>query len=394
MPYTSRETYDFISRQTSDPIVERKTCKASNQPFPITQKDLDFYEKVSPISNGVKYQIPTPTLCPEERQRRRLAFRNERKLYHRKCDLSNKDIISVYSPDKPFKVYEQNLWRGDKRDALDYGMHFDFSQTFTENFKKLTLQVPRLSMANRGHHNSEYCSHTSNCSNCYLIFGSSDAQESMYGSHILNSSTCIDGYNINYAEYVFDSIDIYHSSFIFSSVDLENCSFCFGCVGLRNKQYCIYNQQYTREQRVATVKTLKYSKESLPLVKGNYIRKYPIGEDIFHSTFVLNSKDILFSKDIYDCEHMKYCSDSYNGCADCMDCFSLYGPVNLCYECYAIGVGCYQGIAISDCYPFSSLFYCDMCYGCNHCFGCIGLKNQSYCIFNTQYTASEYETLL
>jgi hypothetical protein len=88
MPYTSRETYEFISHQTNDPIVEWKTCKASNQPFPITQKDLTFYEKISPTLNGKKYPIPTPTLCPEERERRRLAFRNERKLYRRKCDFS------------------------------------------------------------------------------------------------------------------------------------------------------------------------------------------------------------------------------------------------------------------------------------------------------------------
>ena len=146
----------------------------------------------------------------------------------------------------------------------------------------------------------------------------------------------MDGYNINNSEYVFDSIDIYHSSFIFYSVDLENCAFCFGCVGLRNKQYCIYNQQYSREQRVALTKTLKYDTTQLPLDK--YLRKYPTGENIFQSTFVLNAKNILFSKDIYDCENMKWSSDSYNGCADCMDCFSLYGPVNLCYECYAIGV--------------------------------------------------------
>jgi hypothetical protein len=105
----------------------------------------------------------------------------------------------------------------------------------------------------------------------------------------------------------------------------------------------------------------------------------------------MNSKNILFSKDIYDCENMKYCTDSYNGCTDCADCFSLYGPVNLCYECYAIGVGCYQGIAISDCYPFSSLSYCETCYGCSNCFGCVGLKNQTYCIFNKQYSKEDYE---
>ena len=76
--------------------MEWKTCSVSGQLFPITQKDLEFYDKVSPTFNGVKYSIPTPTLCPEERQRRRLAFRQERKLYNGLSDLSGKKIISLY----------------------------------------------------------------------------------------------------------------------------------------------------------------------------------------------------------------------------------------------------------------------------------------------------------
>jgi len=55
-------------------------------------------------------KIPTPTLCPEERQRRRLAFRNERKLYKRKCDATKKDIISLYQNDSPYIVYDHTVW--------------------------------------------------------------------------------------------------------------------------------------------------------------------------------------------------------------------------------------------------------------------------------------------
>jgi hypothetical protein len=109
--YTSREVYEFISQQTDDPIVEWKTCRLSDQPFPVTQKDLAFYDKVSPVFNGVKYLIPPPTLCPEERQRRRLAFRNERSLYKRKSDLSGKEMVTVFSPDKPYTVYSSGEWR-------------------------------------------------------------------------------------------------------------------------------------------------------------------------------------------------------------------------------------------------------------------------------------------
>ncbi|MBP7884915.1 hypothetical protein KAZ93_01880 [Patescibacteria group bacterium] len=144
MYYTSKEVYEYISTQNNDPIVERKTCTVSGQTFAIYQSDLDFYAKISPTFAGQKFTIPTPTLCPEERQRRRLAFRNERKLYKRKCDFSGKDIISIYSPDKPYKVYDQKIRWSDERDPMSYGRDFDFSKSFTEQFGNILMEVPKM----------------------------------------------------------------------------------------------------------------------------------------------------------------------------------------------------------------------------------------------------------
>ena len=150
MYYPSRDGYEFISKksnpptgQAGDPIVQRKICTISGNQFPIYQSDLDLYNKISPVFNGVKYEIPTPTLCPEERRRRRSTFTNERKLYKRKCDASGKDIISIYSADKPYKIYANEYRRSDKRDAMSYGRDFDFSKTFTENFRALHKEVPK-----------------------------------------------------------------------------------------------------------------------------------------------------------------------------------------------------------------------------------------------------------
>jgi len=130
----------------NESIIETKICPISNKEFTITQWDLDFYDKISPTFAGQKFQIPTPTLHPEERQRRRLSFRNEPNLYRRKCDASGKDIISIYSPDKPYKVYDQKIRRSDARDPLDYGQDFDFSKNFTENFRELLKEVPIQSL--------------------------------------------------------------------------------------------------------------------------------------------------------------------------------------------------------------------------------------------------------
>ena len=61
-----------------------KICKQCNISFDITDKDLEFYDKISPVFNSEKFQIPTPTFCPDCRQQRRILWRNERKLYRRK----------------------------------------------------------------------------------------------------------------------------------------------------------------------------------------------------------------------------------------------------------------------------------------------------------------------
>ena len=101
-------------------VIENKSCKQCQISFEITDRDLEFYEKVSPVINRKKYLIPTPRLCPDCRQQRRLSFRNERKLYKRRCDASGEDIISMYSPDKPYTIYNPDFWIEDKWDAIDY----------------------------------------------------------------------------------------------------------------------------------------------------------------------------------------------------------------------------------------------------------------------------------
>jgi hypothetical protein len=146
MNYTSKEVYEYISRTTNDPIIEWKICAVSGTQFPIYQSDLNFYDKVSPSLAGQKFSIPTPTLCPEERQRRRLMFRNERKLYKTTCSLTGKPIISIYAPDKDIIVYDQKVRWSDDWDPMDYGFEFDFSQTFAQNFRKLVQTVPRCNL--------------------------------------------------------------------------------------------------------------------------------------------------------------------------------------------------------------------------------------------------------
>ena len=112
-------------------------CALSVQEFVVTQEDLAFLDQISPVFGGRKYSIPAPTLCPAERERRRLCWRNELGLHHRKCDLTGEGIVSLYSSDKSYKVYSQNAWWSDEWDPLSYGRDVDFDRPFFPQFEEL-----------------------------------------------------------------------------------------------------------------------------------------------------------------------------------------------------------------------------------------------------------------
>ncbi len=63
-------------------------------------------------------------------------------------------------------------------------------------------------------------------------------------------------------------------------------------------------------------------------------------------------------------------------------CELSYGNVNC--------ANCYRTFFSVDCEDSQEVILSKDCVGCNSCFGCVGLRNQSYRIFNEQYTKEEY----
>ncbi|HQH29140.1 MAG TPA: zinc-ribbon domain containing protein, partial [Oligoflexia bacterium] len=119
-------------------------CQDCSAAFEVSAGDLEFYDRISPEINGRVAVIPPPARCPDCRQRRRLLWRNERHLYPDTCDLCGKSILSLYSPDKHQPVYCHECWWSDGWDAAAYGRNFDFSKSFSEQFRALQQDVPRL----------------------------------------------------------------------------------------------------------------------------------------------------------------------------------------------------------------------------------------------------------
>jgi hypothetical protein len=109
-----------------------------------------------------------------------LAWRNEKKLYKRKCDLTGKDIVSVYAPDSLYKVYSQREWLSDSWNPMDYGRNFDFNLPFFQQFDDLLHEVPRTSLYNVSNENSDFNNYTDHCKNTYLCFFSNTIENSYY----------------------------------------------------------------------------------------------------------------------------------------------------------------------------------------------------------------------
>jgi len=405
---TSRQVYEFISKSTCDPIVERRTCSISGQPFAIFQSDLDFYNKISPTFAGQRFQIPTPTLCPEERQRRRLVFRNERKLYRRTCDYSGKDIISIYSPEKLYKVYEKNIRRSDKWDPMDYGLEFNSSKLFSEQFGNLWNTTPQISLTATENQNAEYAHLSAYNKDCYLLFAGEYNRDCYYSSRIIDSENCIDTLELSKCKESYKCINIEECSNIFYSEQCKSCSYCrymrgcmnchdcILCTNLVNQSYCIMNRQYSKEEyRKKKQEMLSWS---IVDIMENFILFSQ--ESTYRSNIITHSEssignnilwsvDCIYCFDTNDTQSAKYVYSSFKT-KTMMD-VSNTTEQELWYEGVSIG---YKSIKCMFTYggrTCSDLYYCYDCHNSHNLFGCVSLRDKQYCIFNKQYTKEEYE---
>ena len=113
--------------------METKNCQNCKQNFTIEPDDFSFYEKM---------KVPPPTWCSECRMVRRLVFRNERNLFRRKDALTGKDSFSGFPAEANLQTYENTYWHGDAWDPMDYGVDYDFSRPFFQQFYELLSKVP------------------------------------------------------------------------------------------------------------------------------------------------------------------------------------------------------------------------------------------------------------
>lgn len=379
-----------------------KTCKKCIKAFNIPERDHEYYKKIN---------VPEPTLCPKCRQQRRYAIRNERHLYHRDCGLCGKKIISMYSLDKPFPVYCQDCWWGDKWDATEFGREFNFNIPFFDQFAELQAKVPRMNLGIVNSENCDYCNFVGNCKNCYLIFGPVYSQDCMYGSPYY-SKNCVDDLVIRDSELCYECVDCrklynclycqdcFESDHLMFCYDLQGCNECIACAGLRNKKYHIDNKPFSKEEYEKVKKAIdlcdpyqmKALKERLKKIKLSVAHHYMPNANVQNVTgsHIYNSKNTFHSFFSDKCEDCAYCMQV----VDLKDCYdNNYTEENeLCYE-YLGNYGAKNTFFSTFSRHTYNVFYSEYCISAKDLFGCSAVRNKDNCILNKQYSKEEYEKL-
>ncbi len=386
---------------------ENRNCQNCKTDFIIQPEDFNFYEKI---------KVPAPTFCPECRVIRRMMWRNERSLFKRTCARTGRDMITMFHPDTDVVVYDHDVWWGDTWEPTDYGVGYDFSRPFFEQFQELLKRVPLANLGNQNSPGSPYGNHNVDCKSCYLIYASFNNERVNYSYGAVGLKDCNDTYvclnsSLSYentfcagiykTHFSYNSDESLDSFFIKSCMNLSNC---IGCVNLRNKKNCILNKEYSKEE---------YKNKQKDFDFGSY--KFLSDFSSTYYKFILNfptrHANILKCQDatgdvIINAKNAKNCFDVYGGVedskysihvVDMKDSYDIYGggaTASLMYEGIDVGVQASNQLFSVLTHGCFNINYTYMCYGSKNLFGCIGLRNKQYCILNKQYTKEEYLELV
>lgn len=375
------------------------SCKKCGNSFEINDSHRELFQKMD---------VPAPEICPWCQFNQRLAFRNEWNFYKRKCNMCGEQMISLYSPDKPYKIYCSKCWWSDKFDPLEYGVDYDFNKPFFEQLKDLSLRVPKLSIQNSKSENCEYTNFSAENKNCYMAVGALQCEDCYFSYRIFYSKDIIDSFDLYKCEKCYECTqsrnlyNCYYSDLCENSSDLYMCSSCkgckncFGCINLDHKEYHIFNKKHEKEEYLKKIQELK---KDLSKAREEYMDlklKVP-----HRAAYILNCENCTGDQ-IVNC---KNCYEGYTlkNSEDCS--YFIYGDNNR--DCFSINFSdnCelqynsanleknYNVIGANLVWYCKNTHYCTLAFNSSDLFGCIGMKKHKHCILNKQYSKEDYEDL-
>jgi hypothetical protein len=380
--------------------MKKEACKTCSKEFEIRDADLVFYEQVKTVP---------PLYCPECRMAQRLMFRNERILYKRPCDLCKKDMITLYAPESPYRVYCHDCWWSDEWSPKDYGIDYDSNKKFFDQYKELQSKVPRLGLAAFSNIRSDYTNGSAENKDCYLIFAADYNEDCMYGRLLQRDKMCVDCAFLHESELCYESIDCrkcfkcmyseqcQDSTDLLFCYNLRNSNNCIFCTNGRNLSNAIYNVKYTKEEFekkkreiLQDYKSIEKAKKEFEEIKKKTIRKFATQTKCHNVTgdYIYNCQDGVELFDTYDAKNCSYMKDTEKP-IDSQDCNNYYYNPKFGYNV----MGALEGSMLrNSAFVFYSneVDYCDMCYNLLNGIGCISIRKGNYMILNKEYPKEEY----
>ncbi len=399
-------------------------CKRCQSPFDIHPHEEKLIDKIS-LNLITKYQvpksskIPLPKICPDCRQQRRLAMRNQRKLYKRECSLCRKSMICLYSADKTDSVYCPACYWSDKWSPVDYGQDFQEDKNFLDQLYQLWKAVPKLGLMILGENeNSDYTNDNYKLKNSYLVFDGEQSIDCCYGETFSHLKNCFDFLSLQYSELCYECVNCNNCYQLFFSkfcntcssswflTDCVGCKNCFACANLSNKEFHIFNQPYSQQDYYQKLKSFNLASSSALQVMKSKVSEFfttlptkaihGLRNENVSGDNLNNCKDCFQCFDCRDCRDCLYCTNILMGGTDCLD-HNMWGEnTSLVYNSAAVGA---EAQNIACCYyvysSASSVYYSLLCSrGVSDLFACVGLRHQNYCILNKKYSVTEYTKLL
>src|SRR3989344_1792727 len=171
-------------------------CKQCGLNFDILEGDIVLLKML---------RVPPPTLCPQCRMQRRLAWRMVLipVFYKKQCNAPGHDekVITFYSQKIPVKVYDDQFYVSDQWDPLELGRAYTSGLTFFEQMKSVIYDVPHQTLQrDLASVNCEYTISGKDSKNCYFVAVPWKAENAYYGYLIFYSRNCIDNAEIDYYE--------------------------------------------------------------------------------------------------------------------------------------------------------------------------------------------------
>lgn len=384
-----------------------KFCVQCKTSFEVTEQDQEFYAKLS---------IPPPTYCPGCRRQRRLAFRNERALYSRSCDLCKKQTVSFYSSSYPGPVYCQPCWWSDGWDPFSFGRPYDPSRPFFDQLKSLFRAVPLPGIMSKNSENSDFTAHSYANKNGYMLISSGMSEDCYYGFQTKECKNVVDaafthgserGYELVDCEKMYASAWCQQSSTCMDSrflYDCHGCNSCFMSVNLKNKEYVFRNEQLSKSEYEKKITDIAFGStitqgalknEFLSMTRERAINKFSQQTSCENVTgnYLLNCMNVKECFDARDLENSKYIvvspgqtKDSYDGT------YIALGSELFCEVLSNVETAMNQQYCQYS-WASSHLQYCSYVMNGDSCFGSAGMKKAKFCILNKQYKEDEYHTV-